>query len=474
MNPRTVRIVHSSEDEWTVDGQLIAVPEGEPAQAFVLAHAGATHPPGTPATLSTVEGGARRITLVTLSPQVADTAPDPARPPADAASPLASATAPFAPAAAVREPKVLHAGRSIDRPAAGPRGRRALLWGLTAVLAVAASVLAVVLVLPRFGGAATATEEEPVTWGKEWAVTPPGGALTSTSVQIAGAGMVLTVDGGEVAAYRQGDGGYIGSTSAPEGFRIGVGPDFAVVAASADGASSGSVITPGGIAPFDQQPGVLIRRGTVPFLAGGAGSDQFALLHRGDRWEKVSTPAPGLAPLAATETGVAWLGTGRAITVTDHSGTVTSESVLRTPEGAIEATQRAFVTESLIGVVWTDAGGDRELVTHSLGTGEILGRSPVGMEVFDKSGEEITSTTSAEPSTTAASPSYWRLADDVPQRVTAQCPDPVPSGGTTWCAAGNIFTDSSGATLPAGIRPIPSNTDTVPVIDGDRLALYRR
>ncbi|PPB49524.1 hypothetical protein C4K88_07480 [Arthrobacter pityocampae] len=465
-----------SDDEWTVEGQPVTVPQGHEAQEFILAYASTRYPPGTLATVSTAEGGARRIASVVLpSHQGAPTPGTPEQPAAVIAPAPPSATAlpaqapPSATAVSAQAPPSPTAVSAQAPPAAGRSARRAIIAALLAAVVLLA-VLAAIIV-PRLSE--PPTEQAPMVWQQTWAASPESGPITADAMQLAGAGVILNVDGGTAEAFRQDDGEAIGSTPAPEGSRVGVGPDFMVVATSTDGTSSGAVITSTGIVPFTDEPGALIRRGTVPFLAGGTGAEQFALIYRNDQWEEVETPTPGLAPLAATESSVVWLGTGRSLTLTDYSGDITRESTLTTPENAVEATQRAFITDTLIGVVWTSADGTKDLVTHALTTGEILEQTPVDAQIFDKTGAWITSSTSPPEVDSAAVPrSYWTLDGDTPEKLSAPCSDPIPSGRTLWCSEGNIFADSSGASLPAGTRPIPSPTDTVPAISGDQLALY--
>lgn len=457
MSARTIEISRLTDDEWTVDGERVTVPEGRAAQAFLLTYASERYPAGTVAMLPTAEGGTRNVTL---RHRTGAKTPNPPTPAPTAAPTVAAPTT---------------AEDLTDQLDTSPQPRRtgrALVVALVILALLLA--LAAALILPRLAGPAP-ENQEPAGWRQAWEAAPTSGPITAAATQVAGAGVILNVDGGAAEAYRQDDGGFIGSALAPEGTRIGVGPEFVVLATSTEGTSSGAVITPNGVTPFSEEPGALIRRGSVPFLAGGTGAEQFALVYRNSEWARVDAPTPGLAPLAVTESSVVWLGTGRAITLTDYSGSVTSESTLKTPEGAAEATQRAFVTDSLIGVVWTGEDGDRELVTHSPTTGEILESVPVAVEVFDKTGAAITSTADGEESNdSSVMRRYWTLSGNTPENPAAPCADPIPSGGTAWCAEGDTFTDSNGESLPAGTRPIPSTTDTTPAISGDQLALYSR
>lgn len=446
MNAGSVEITRLAGDGWAVNGAPVTVPEGRAPEAFVLAYAAEHYPPGTVVTLPASDGRTRRITL--------------RQRPSKQAPAATAQVKPLAPAEATEQQD--------EEPDTEPEprrtlGRRSVIAGVTALVALMG--LAAVLILPRLSGAAT--EEKAPGWSQIWANEPAGGPVAPDAVQVAGAGIVLNIAGGAAEAYRQDNGEFIGSALAPESGRIAAGPDFMVLAAATEGSSSGAVITAEGIDPFDAEPGVLIRRGTVPFLAGGTGAEQYALIYQGGEWKKVDTPSPGLAPLALTESNLAWLGTGQTITLTDHEGGILSESVLEPPTDAVEATQRAFVTESLIGVVWSDAAGKRELVTHSSTTGKILEQSPAGEEIFDKTGQWITSHSESAP------PRFWNLSGDKPEALSAgQCPAPIPAGNQKWCPAGEIYTADNGETLPANVLPIPSTTDTIPAVSGDQLALY--
>lgn len=442
MTQREISIAHQDGQDWTVEGQPITVPEASTPEPFLLAYAAMNFPPGTVALVRTHEG-TRRITLR----------------PARTVSPAVTAPTAPAPPSALQVPL-----EDRELPEKAPRKWRSRPMIISVIALVAIVAIVAVLIVSSLNRGATAGDS----WAQQWVVEPGSGPVTQEARQLAGAGAILNISGGAAEAFAAADGSFIGSVLAPENSRIGVGPEFMVIATEAEGLSTGAIVTAAGIESFTKAPGVLSLRGTVPFLAGGKGTTQYALIYRGGEWVKTTTPQPGLAPLGVTAKSVVWLGTGRRIVVSDYQSKVTSESTLVTPTEATDALQRAFVTDEAMGVVWKMADGQRVLAIHSPKTGEVLSTRTVSEAVFDKSGDAIVSKK-------GAGVQYWGLtADSTAAPLAGDCPAPFPSGGQTWCKTSSGFAPNSGPALAPGVRPIPSSGSNLPAVFGGKLTLYNR
>lgn len=315
------------------------------------------------------------------------------------------------------------------------KGRRVLLVSLAAAVLLAG------------GAAATAAfSRAPET------PPPPNAAARSLwqvgqaplDVSLAAGGVLVTAGAGKAEAYSLRDGKPLGTGDLAGGrprVIAGTGRVFAF-AAGTDGTTSGVVASPEGVKTFAGVKGTLVARGPDPFFLTGSGKDQAALVWDGSTWKPATPPEAGMAPVAAANTGVLWLGAnGRLVS---PKGTTTPAA----PAAGSKTAGWVWADDTSVAVLWDTPKG-RILAVHSLTDGKITGQSPATGDEFRKDGDLVVFGTKVF-SFNSGSPS-----------VTESCADPVPAAGLIWCRTESTWTAKNARPLAPGETPVPSPAELV-------------
>ncbi|GAB2714218.1 hypothetical protein ACX801_18315 [Arthrobacter bambusae] len=328
------------------------------------------------------------------------------------------------------------------------KGRRILLVSIAAAVLLA-------------GGAATTAA---FIKGPETPM-PPNAASRSLwqvgtaprDVSLAADGVLVTAGAGKAEAYSLMDGKSLGTGDLPEGrprVIAGTGRVFAFVAGT-DGTSAGFVASPEGVKNFSGVKGTLVARGPDPFFLTGSGTDQKALVWDGSTWKPVTPPEAGMAPVAASNAGVMWLGaSGRLVS---PNGTTTPAA----PSPGAKTAGWVWADDKSVAVVWDTPKG-RVLAVHSLTDGKITGQSPANVDEFRKDGDLVVFGTQVF-SFDSGSPS-----------VTESCADPVPAAGLIWCRTESTWTAKNARPLAPGETPVPSPADLVVTASSTGFTAYPR
>lgn len=317
------------------------------------------------------------------------------------------------------------------------RRRRLLLTVLVALALLAAGAfVAVTTVLGSLAPdtSPSAAGPSPELWQTE---TIPGDHA------LAAHGVLVNTTPGKAEVFSLKDGKRRGGGELPEGpARVlsGAGSVFTVVTAP-DGSNTGYVADAGGVKDFKAVKGTLVTRGSEPFLLTGTGKDQAALIWDGTNWKPVNAPEPGMAPVAATTTGILWLGTnGRLVQGTSSTG-------LQAPETAAKISAWVWASETSVALVW-DTPKSRVLAVHTIIDGKLTGQVPVPDGDVRKDGDVLRTGTLA-----------FTIHSGEP--VAAACADPVPAGGQLWCNTDNTWAADNTRPLAPGHTPVPSPEDVV-------------